>query len=285
MKRTLMFLLLSSAMVAYAQESLLRIDCLEGTNGAKVYIDNEYRFECFDYEKKPVLLTSGEHVVRVVLSIDESYERVFNEVLSLEAGVPKRLRVSLPEQTLTTFGKQEQARKAEEAKAKAESRAAEEKAKAEREKLLADKLALEQDIAGAESGDLSGMERMAARYKTGDGVPVDEVKAAYWDKRAKDRAREARIESLERSKMPFLGSTRDAWGHVEAAFESGSYFLGASMAPSTVIFVPFDIIFSPWTTTDHSLIDSEISELRMQSAASRWANPDAMIARVANTED
>ena len=51
-----------------------------------------------------------------MLSIDESYERVFNEVLSLEAGVPKRLRVSLPEQTLTTFGKQEQARKAEEAK-------------------------------------------------------------------------------------------------------------------------------------------------------------------------
>lgn len=40
---------------AYAADSLVRIDCLDETDGAAVYLDGEYQFDCEPFAKRPIL--------------------------------------------------------------------------------------------------------------------------------------------------------------------------------------------------------------------------------------
>mgnify|MGYP004222116183 CR=1 FL=1 len=123
---------------AYAADSLVRIDCLDETDGAAVYLDGEYQLDCEPFAKRPILTQAGEHEVTVVKPLDREYERVFAQTLELRAGEPQRVRVSLPARTLTAYGREQEALRREQARIAAE--------KAEKAKRTGNKQKLKQRL-------------------------------------------------------------------------------------------------------------------------------------------
>jgi hypothetical protein len=183
MKFFLGLLLSSITPFALASDSLVRIDCQNDTDGAAVFIDGEYQFDCENYAKLPVLVSAGEHELRVVRPIGKEFEQVFVKQLQLQAGVPQRVRVSLPGKTLTAYGQKQEALRQEEARAAADKA---NEARREQARIAATKAAeaqLEKDRTSARAGDVEAMKRLAVRYRSGDGVPADsQTAAARWAK-------------------------------------------------------------------------------------------------------
>ena len=277
MKLLLVVLLFTLSSAVLASNSLVRIDCQEDTNGAAVYLDDAYQFECEDYAKLPILTTAGEHELRVVRPVGREFEQVFVRSIELRAGVPERIRVSLPEKTLTAYGKEQEALRKEEARIAAERA---EKARQKRARIAAEKAAqaeLDKDLASARSGNADAMSRMAQRYRSGDGVPVNTQTASEWEAKAE---RQQKIDDIEASKMEYFAMSESAL--------LGIY--GDNPGSSEITLAPWivaptftaELLSSPITTTDQQIKDSELETLRRQTAAARWANPDSLVARAAD---
>lgn len=260
-------LLLLSALPAVASDSLIRIDCLENTGGGQVYLDNQYQFECEDFLKKPILVTAGEHEVRVVRPVDEDYEQVFTTTLQVAAGVPQRVRVSLPEKTLTDLGRQRQQQRQEQARIAREQ---------ERQRQL--QAAVQQNQELAAEGDLEAMQRLAQRYAKGDGVSQSQAQAEHWQQQyevaLQEQNRRERIANLQQRL-----EINSYFFHVKAtprvmARDSGE---GSTYVTSLPAATTMDILSIPTVYSERAELYEQLQEL--ETHAARWANPDAMVSK------
>lgn len=281
MKLLSSFFLFALPSIVLASNSLIRVDCQEDTNGAAVYLDDTYQFQCEDFAKLPILTTAGEHTLKVVRPQGEEYEQVFTKTVELKAGVPQRIRVSLPEKTLTDYGKKREAMRKEEARIAAEEA---KKKRQEEARLAADRAAkkaardkLKQILADARAGNVEAMRQAAERYRTGNGVPQDEQKAAKWERQA---AIQPKIDAIEASKLEYFEMSETAL--------LGIY--GDDPGSSQILFAPWivaptftaELVSSPVTSTNQQLTESQLEDVRQQTNAARWANPDSLIARAAD---
>ena len=67
-----LFVALCLLLPAFAlADSLVRIDCMADTDGAAVFVDGDYRFDCEEFENFPVPLSKGLHEIRAVKSGDQ----------------------------------------------------------------------------------------------------------------------------------------------------------------------------------------------------------------------
>lgn len=270
-------------------ESLIRIDCQADTDGTRVFVDGQYQFDCEAYENFPVLLSAGIHEIRAVKSLDAEFEAVFRATIELQAGVPKRVRVELPEKTLTEYGREQQRlreleeqRLAQEAAKKAEQeRIAQREREIQREALEA-RREYEALRLKAASGDLPSMRALSQRYRKGDGVEKNPELAEEWEKKAEERNREIRIARLEASKSKYFEMTQEGFSEWGRSFEQSPLYgsmriidLGIGIP---LISSPVDLTMLPSVPSNNASINAEIKELERSAAAAIWAKPDSLIA-------
>lgn len=263
MKPLILPLLLVFSSSTLAANSLIRVDCMEGTAGTDVSLNGEYQFTCSDYQKEPIYLEAGDFTVKAVKSLTKEYEQVFTQQLTLLAGEPQRIRVMLPPKTLTAYGKAEQKRRQEQARIAA---------KAEAKRQL--ELAVQEDIAGAESGEPDAMKRLAERYEKGDGIPKDAETAKYWQQQL----------ALTNLKRQMQSTSYFAFTSVVPQLfkQAGANPSDLTVATFAAPIVPlFDSTSMPTVTTDRNNIQKRIDELKTH--ASRWARPDSMVAKAYHT--
>ena len=276
MKLLTSIILLVLAPAAFATDSLIRVDCMEGTAGAEVSINGKYQFTCSDFQKEPISLQVGNYTVTAVKNLSEQYEQVFTQKISLEAGTPQRIRVVLPEKTLTAYGQAEEARKQKQARLAAE---------AEKKRKLIE--AVKQDMADATAGKPEAMQRLAERYRVGDGVPQDIEQTRLWLQRYKvageQQARAKKIADLKQQleNTSYFQGTKEFGGDLVNAAKNGSP-LQMTIAPTaTFVVLPIctlmDVTSMPSVTSDRNKIQDELDKL--ETHAARWANPDSMVAQ------
>ena len=150
-------------------ESVLRVACRGGDEGAKIYINGEYKDKC----PANLFLSAGNIKLRVVMRVDSEHERVFEEEVYLGNDSAKKVKVLLSSPQLTASAKK--ARKLEkERKEKDVARAA---------------------LAKAKTGDIEAMKAMAGYYSQGKGVVKSSEKAHFWNAKA--------VETTERNVAMF----------------------------------------------------------------------------------
>ncbi|WP_394181477.1 hypothetical protein [Marinomonas posidonica] len=269
MKKTSLILLALGSSITMADNALIGIYCQENTNGVKVYVNDELKFECSDFAREAVVLEEGSYQVKAVQSISKEQEKVFSQQVDATSNRPQRVRITMPQQaSLTAYGlAMKKQRDAEAAR----------KLALENERLA--KQALEDDWAKAGQGDLAAMQRMIGRYESGDGVEKSQEQAEYWQrqytvqKAQKDRL--AKIESLEKAldENPyfyFLNSFPRAIQNSDAS-ESSTLMTGLPL------FTFSDIISSPTVYSDRKDIQERLDAI--EGHAVRWAKPDSMVAK------
>ncbi|MDX1590164.1 MAG: tetratricopeptide repeat protein, partial [Oleiphilaceae bacterium] len=129
-------------------ESMIRIGCVGEAEGAKVFINGEFADNC----PANLFIEPGRKRIRVVQSLGEDYERVFETELVLRADSPKRVNVELSQPRLTAEAK---------------------RARADR------------TLSEARDGNIEAMRRMASFYREGSGVEKNIAKAEGWDNKAR----------------------------------------------------------------------------------------------------
>lgn len=173
-----LLMLLSSSVFA---ESVLRIQCADNAEGAKVFINGELKGNC----PTDLFLPPGDTALRVVKPVDDEQERIYKTEFSLADQSAKRVNVELSQPQLTAEAKQERERARQERERKAAERAMEE----------------------AEDGDTDAMRKLAGYYRDGKGIPEDSEKATEWLNTAK---------SLEAQRAAEKTRTKAADGDIEA---------------------------------------------------------------------
>ncbi|NKF24540.1 hypothetical protein [Solimonas marina] len=260
--------LLLAAPLAQADDSILRVDCMEQTEGAKVYLDDEYRFDCSDYRKEPIGVAAGTHTLRVVKPIDDEHEQIFTQTLTLATGVPQRVRVTLPAATLTAYGV-EMKQKREEA-----ARLAQEQ---ERQRKL--QLAVESDQNKAASGDIGAMRSLASRYTDGNGVAADAELAKQWQQKAdaaqKEKDRQKKLAALQQrlDENDYFHYVRLTPWMLENRLTEGASTYVTLLPFATVM----DLISVPTVYSTRRDIYKNMEEL--ETHAARWANPSALVGK------
>ena len=170
--------------------------------------------------------------------------------------------MALPAQTLTAFGKEEEAR-----------RQKLEEAEEQRQRVAA----LKQDMEGAESGDPDAMQRLAERYRTGDGVAQDSEKARQLSQQAqeisKKQARDKQIADLKEQ----LNSQSLSYSYNTSALTPSQIPLWP--IATSIGFVPTWGDLSQWSSiaSKRKKIKQQLEQL--ETHAARWANPDSMVAQ------
>lgn len=289
MKFFLVFSLLLVSGFAHAN-SLVRIDCLEDTDGARVFVDGQYQFDCEAFKNFPVPLSAGSHEIRAVRSLDAEFEEVFTATVELQAGVPQRVRVALPEKTLTEYGQEqqrmreiEQQRLAEEAARKAEQERIARQEEEKRRKAIEAKKAFEARKLKAAAGDLAAMRALSQNYRAGIVVERDLELAEKWENRAEERSREIRIAELEASKNGYFEMTRMGFSEWGRSFEEGPVNGSIRIVDLGIgiplISVPADLTTMPSVPTLNADANAEIEELERSAAATIWSKPDSLIAK------
>ncbi len=309
---------------ASAESSLLAVYCQTDTDNAVIYVDGQESSTCSEGERKVIPVNPGAHRVDVVRSHGPEYEQRFTTDISAEAGRPVRVRVNLPEKTMTAYGEQ----------------MAVERLQASR--LAAEKAAFEKNLSAASQGDIRAMDAVASSYQSGTGVEKNPQQASYWqqqasatrqamqeekeqqefkaalakanDEQAPVQERITAIDNLVRYYVDGYGTEIDAgkakeWQarrqQLQAASERDERIAAAQQELDGVIYFPFvrsapevmsrggsdsstyftllpmatamDIVSLPSTTTEHIAASSKLKDA--ESHASRWANPESMMAQ------
>lgn len=310
---------------AAADTSLLAVYCQTDTDNAVIYVDGQESSTCTKGQRQVIPLDPGVHQVEVVRSYGLEYEQRFATEITAKAGVPVRVRVSLPEKTMTAYGKQ----------------MAEERERAAR--LAAEKAEFEKKLSAAREGDPDAMDAVASSYQSGTGVAKDLQEASYWQQQA-TATREAREKEKERKEfsaalaqaedttadyeeraaamVTVIKNYRDGYG-TEASAEKASEWqnrlqqlrkdeernkriAAAQKSLDEVVYFPFlsrvskvmphldpvessimisglpvftasDIFSLPSATTERNAASNRLKEA--ESHASRWANPESMVAQ------
>jgi len=267
LKLLLPFLVLLS-FNAFAEDSLLGVYCLQDTTGAKIYLNGKYQFDCQDFEREAISLPSGSYTLLAVLEIDAEKQKQFEEKIILTSDQPQRVKVQFSQQAvLTEYGKQLAAEKAKEDELKQKA--------LQKQK---DIQALQSDIESANKGDLDAIRRMKERYETGNGVDKNEKQVAYWEEKLKEgttaKTKSDKIKQLETEleDNPYFYWT----GLAGIVLKNGNLSEKSTALIGVPLFIVTDILTAPTVYFDQKRINEEINEIETQ--ATRWANPDAMIA-------
>ncbi|MDX1588374.1 MAG: hypothetical protein R3296_05500 [Oleiphilaceae bacterium] len=170
-------------------ETLIRIGCVGEAEGARVFINGEFADNC----PANLFIEPGRKRIRVVKSVGEGYERVYETELVLRADSPKRVNVELSQPQMT---------------AEARQRLEQEKQRVEQE--LARKT-----LEAARAGEIDAMRQMATFYRRGKGVEQSLEKARFWDNKASDAELAEQAEALRQ---------RAEDGSIDAMRELAEYY-------------------------------------------------------------
>jgi hypothetical protein len=289
---------------AQNQESLLAVYCMNDTDTAAIVIDGKTVGECSEAESRSLFpISVGQHSIEVIKPVSDQYERRFSGTVTINAGVPARIRVNMPEPTLTALGMQQQQQ------------------------------AFQQTLQAANQGDLDAMDKLADAYQTGTGTTADASQAEHWKNRANA------IRTARQHEKEFTGVLQKAnTGDTDAMRTLINYYssgYGTEVNPAaaeqwqktldqadkqtrlnqrrtalennkkeympmtqklfrdnpdpnlsevstlSISGLPFslasDLIGTPFTSTQRAMIDSEINDL--EAHATRWARPDSLVAQ------
>lgn len=197
----LLMLFSSSAMAV----SVLRVHCSGDDEGAKIFINGEFKGNC----PADLFLPSGETTLRAVKPVDEKRERAFETSFILMSDGARRVMVELSQPQLTVEEKRKAAVLARKKAEQGDTAAMRELAGYYRKgkgvpenpekagewlnaaRALDEKRAADKTLEQAQSGNIGAMFRIAKRYESGTGVEQDNAKAEEWLERAKQTEVEA----------------------------------------------------------------------------------------------
>lgn len=268
-------------------DSLLRVTCVDEDNGAAVLIDNNAVGTC------PVItaMPAGTYQVRVVKSVGDDQEQVFEQQVVLVDGRPQSVDAELSAPRLTAAAVKAKARagaaqtleaaqngdvdamlalvrlyETGEGVDKSPVKAEQWRARALETKAKAQQNAFYTSLQQANNGNVGAMYSVAAAYESGEGVTQDRAQAAAWRQRAKNTALNERLEA-----NGFFNDVK----HYN--------FDDPGMLTSSTTFVPtslfIGVVESPSVTSRQMQIRSEAV---MRPAS--FGNPDSMIARAAQRQ-
>lgn len=269
MKKLSLIALFFCSSLVMAENALIGIYCQVNTDGMKVYVDDEFKFECSDFKRKPLLVAAGLHEIKAVLTISKEQEKVFSKQVDLSAGQPQRVRIILPESiSLTHYGL-----------AMKKKRDAELARKLALEKERKAKEAVKRDLANAKKGDLDAIQRMIARYQHGDGLEKDPVQLDYWQQQymllSAEKKRKAKIASLEDelANNPYF-----YWlGLFPRAMKNADPSESSTLITGLPFYTIGDLTSSPSVYFTRKDIKERLEEI--ESHAVRWAKPNSMVAK------
>lgn len=163
-----LFLSLTSANVV--AESVLRVYCDKFAQGAKIFINGQFKANC----SADLFLPPGDTKLRVVQVVDDEYEKVFETDLFLGDGTAQRVNVQLSAAQLT-----------EDAVAKRTAL-----------RLQKEKAEAEAALASAKAGDIDAMRAVAELYRAGKGLDKNEKQAVYWSEQATNTENQRYAETI-----------------------------------------------------------------------------------------
>lgn len=268
MKKSLVLLLLAFSSSAFSADAVIGIYCQENTNGAKVYLNDSYKFDCEDFQREAFLVDEGTYQIRAVLSVNKEKEKIFSASIEASSSRPQRVRVILPAASLTAYGV--------EMKVLRDQEAARRLALEKERKLAA---AVKSDIEKSEKGDLKAIQRLISRYQTGDGVDQDPQKVSFWTdqyqalKKEKDRQIKLAALNKELEANPYF-----YWlGLFPRAIENSNSSASSTMVTGLPSLTVVDLLSSPSIYSTRRGIQNRIEDLEVHAV--RWANPDSMVAQ------
>lgn len=149
----------------------LRVRCPSPDEGARIFINDEFKAQC----SADMLLPPGQIRLRVVQTVDDEFERVYENEFFMADNTARRINVELSEPRLTPAAQRQ----------REEQRQRQEQAQAEA------------TLKKANAGDVSAMIEMAERYKEGTGVEQDAEAAQTWRDRADTNIASATLKRAE----------------------------------------------------------------------------------------
>lgn len=170
LRKTNRFLLIMSILsmlsLTAVAESVLRVSCDGAGEGARVYINGQYKGDC----PSDIFLSSGSTKLRVVKPVNEEYERVYEEEFYLADSIAKRVDAQLSGPQLSEVGRKNKERQ--------------------------EKKAAEAALASAKEGDVESMKLVAKLYEQGKGLPQSDQNADDWRKRAENAKERAMASAI-----------------------------------------------------------------------------------------
>lgn len=263
----LVFLFLFSPAV-FSADSVIGIYCQQNTNGAKVYLNEVFKFDCVDFHREAFFVEEGDYVIKAISSVNLEKEKVFSTKVHAAPDRPHRVKVTLPAATLTAYGVEMKARRDQETA---------KRLALEKERKL--QAAVKSDIDKAEKGDLKAIQSLINRYRDGNGVAQDPQKERFWTDQYQalktEKARQEKIASLQQQLDDnpyffFLVTFPEVLGRANS---SESSMLITSSPALTLM----DIVSSPSIYSTRRGIQSKIDEV--EAHAVRWAKPESMVAK------
>lgn len=156
-------------------ESALRVTCEEADEGSKIYINGKYKGDC----SSALFLPAGNVKLRVVMPVDDEYEKVYEKEFYLADNSAKKIEVSLSGPQLSVAAIKERKRKKEQLEKETASAA----------------------LIKAKKGDVKSMKAVAQYYEQGTGLPQNSKKAEFWSKKATlTEQRAVAINTLKKAK-------------------------------------------------------------------------------------
>jgi hypothetical protein len=289
---------------AQTEESLLAVYCLNETDTATIVIDGKTFGECSETDARQIFsLSVGQHSIEVTRPISDQYERKFSKDVTLAPGVPTQLKVNMPEPTLTALGIQQQQlafQQTLQAANQGDLDAMEKVADAyqngtgttadtnqaehwkNRASAIRTKQQNEKAFTGvlqkANTGDTDAMRTLINYYSSGYGTEVNSAEADQWQKTLTQSENQARLNqrrtALENRKQKYMPMTSKLFNDNPNPGSSEITTLSISGLPFSLV---TDLVATPFTSTQRSMIDSEIDNL--EAHATRWAKPDSLVAQ------
>ena len=298
------------ASTGQANDTILRITCQPQDQGAKIYVNGSYKGDCSADSSLDVFTRAGRTTVKAVKMPDANHEQIFEEQLTLVAGVPKRFSIVLPEPQLTQAARQ--------AMEKEKFRAALQKAKngdtdametvagyyasgygvasnsteawswrQKREETLA-----AQDLKAAKAGNFEAMAKMADRYQNGKGVERNSKKAKKWSETRVKMMDEAHKRKVARKRKKVAERRKKEMEEELKTHET--FYLVKNVNPflnprpdpmKNLIAMTSFPIASPLltimdiTTLPTALIKQSNIKKKYEAHAGAWAKPNSMLAK------
>lgn len=269
MKKTSLILLAVVSSVAMADNALIGIYCQENTNGAKVYVNDELKFECSGFAREAMVLQEGSYQIKAVQQINKEQEKVFFQQVDATSDRPQRVRVSMPQETsLTAYGL-----------AMKEQREAEAAQKLALEKERLAKEAVQTDLAQAEGGDLEAIQSVITRYENGEGLEKSPLKVDYWrQKYATLKAEKERHKKIAQLESELDNNPYFYWlGLFPRAIQNSNGSESSTLITGLPFYTIADLTSSPSVYFTRKEIEERLDTI--EGHAVRWAKPDSMVAK------
>jgi hypothetical protein len=164
---------------------LLRVACSGNAIGAEVRINGKFKGEC----PLDIDLKEGSYKLRVLKTLDESYERVFVQDIRIGDGVIKKIEATLSEPRLNAKAQKREDQRLATERADSEKRAKVRRIAAENQRRI-DQARQQKALKDAGAGNSEAMVALGDMYSAGDGVEQSDALANEWYEKAKSAGSE-----------------------------------------------------------------------------------------------